>query len=248
MRFTSKLAMCGIAFAAATVLGVYQVVERSGLVPALESPTLLSIYDFGPTYFRDSAQVDHRLFCAVDSVGAIVLDSDNGLEQCRACIHRLFESKVGELSPAEELKDPKTRLQELLQSRRYPLPAYTVLEVSGKAHNQVFKVECSIENLDCVTTAQGKSRRKAEQAAAQLAVVAKPLDRADQRADVPRGDEQRVLGVRDTGAARYQEAQQAPPVTAHEVGERIRGPGLRGIDQLQFAGHDARRLLTCRSF
>mgnify|MGYP001813072505 FL=1 len=29
-----------IAFAAATVLGVYQVVERSGLVPALESPTL----------------------------------------------------------------------------------------------------------------------------------------------------------------------------------------------------------------
>ena len=61
---------------------------------------------------RDSILAD-----AMEAIlGAVVLDSDNGLEQCRACIHRLFESKVGELSPAEELKDPKTRLQELLQS------------------------------------------------------------------------------------------------------------------------------------
>ena len=106
---------------------------------------------------------------AVEAVfGAVYIDS--GFDTCRELVLRLYADKLENIPDVQTLKDPKTRLQELLQSHRYPLPAYTVLEVSGKAHNQVFKVECSIENLDCVTTAQGKSRRKAEQAAAQLAI------------------------------------------------------------------------------
>ena len=106
---------------------------------------------------------------AVEAVfGAVYVDS--GFDTSRELVLRLYADKLENIPDVQTLKDPKTRLQELLQSHRYPLPAYTVLEVSGKAHNQVFKVECSIENLDCVTTAQGKSRRKAEQAAAQLAI------------------------------------------------------------------------------
>ena len=106
---------------------------------------------------------------AVEAVfGAVYVD--RGFDTCRELVLRLYADKLENIPDVQTLKDPKTRLQELLQSHRYPLPAYTVLEVSGKAHNQVFKVECSIENLDCVTTAQGKSRRKAEQAAAQLAI------------------------------------------------------------------------------
>ena len=106
---------------------------------------------------------------AVEAVfGAVYVD--RGFDTCRELVLRLYADKLDNIPDVQTLKDPKTRLQELLQSHRYPLPAYSVLEVSGKAHNQVFKVECSIENLDCVTTAQGKSRRKAEQAAAQLAI------------------------------------------------------------------------------
>ena len=106
---------------------------------------------------------------AVEAVfGAVYVD--RGFDTCRELVLRLYADKLENIPDVQTLKDPKTRLQELLQSHRYPLPAYSVLEVSGKAHNQVFKVECSIENLDCVTTAQGKSRRKAEQAAAQLAI------------------------------------------------------------------------------
>ena len=106
---------------------------------------------------------------AVEAVfGAVYVDS--GFDTSREIVLRLYADKLEHIPDVQTLKDPKTRLQELLQSHRYPLPAYSVLEVSGKAHNQVFKVECSMEDLDCVTTAQGKSRRKAEQAAAQLAI------------------------------------------------------------------------------
>ena len=111
---------------------------------------------------RDSILAD-----AMEAIlGAIVLDSDNGLERCRACIRRLFASKVGELSPGEELKDPKTRLQELLQSRKLELPAYDVVEVTGKAHHQRFAVECRVEAMQQSTRGEGSSRRRAEQAAA----------------------------------------------------------------------------------
>lgn len=113
---------------------------------------------------RDSILAD-----AVEAIfGAVYLDG--GFDSCRALILRLYQDKLRNIPDVQELKDPKTRLQELLQSRQYPLPVYSVLEVSGKAHNQLFKVECNIEDLDCVTMAQGKSRRKAEQAAARLAI------------------------------------------------------------------------------
>ena len=113
---------------------------------------------------RDSILAD-----AVEAVfGAVYIDS--GFDTCRQLILRLYEDKLHNIPDVQTLKDPKTSLQELLQSRHHPLPAYTVLEVTGKAHNQMFKVECSIEDLDCITTAQGRSRRKAEQAAAKLAI------------------------------------------------------------------------------
>jgi len=113
---------------------------------------------------RDSILAD-----AVEAIfGAVYIDS--GFDTCRDLILRLFAEKLQNMPDVQTLKDPKTCLQELLQSRRYPLPAYTVLEITGKAHNQLFKVECSIEDLNCITCAQGRSRRKAEQAAAKLAI------------------------------------------------------------------------------
>jgi len=113
---------------------------------------------------RDSILAD-----AVEGIlAAVYIDSD--FETCRDLILRLYADKLHNVPDVQSLKDPKTRLQELLQSRRYPLPVYTVREVTGKAHKQMFEVECSIEELNCITSAQGTSRRKAEQAAAKLAI------------------------------------------------------------------------------
>lgn len=104
----------------------------------------------------------------VESIlGAVYCDS--GFDACQALILRLFEDKLNNLPDIDSLKDPKTRLQELLQSRRLSIPVYDVLSVSGKAHAQSFMVQCSIDEIDCITQAEGGSRRKAEQLAAEAA-------------------------------------------------------------------------------
>jgi ribonuclease-3 len=97
-------------------------------------------------------------------LGAIYLDG--GYEPCRECILGLFVGKLDSLADSTVLKDPKTRLQEFLQAQRKALPAYTVLEVSGQSHAQLFRVECSVADTGS-STGEGSSRRQAEQVAAE---------------------------------------------------------------------------------
>lgn len=96
--------------------------------------------------------------------GAIYIDG--GYEACRATILHLYAHALNELPAPDELKDPKTRLQEWLQARSQPLPVYTVDSVSGQSHAQTFDVICEIATLNKRTRGSGKSRRKAEQIAA----------------------------------------------------------------------------------
>lgn len=98
-------------------------------------------------------------------LGAVYLDT--GFNPCRELILRLYEARLEQLPTAAELKDAKTRLQEYLQGRRQPLPVYEVLEVSGKAHDQLFRVECAVTGSGLQTEGQASSRRQAEQVAAE---------------------------------------------------------------------------------
>ena len=70
------------------------------------------------------------------------------------------------------IKDPKTRLQEYLQSRNLGLPEYEIKGTSGKQHKQQFYVDCTVEDLSITSSGQGASRRKAEQDAATRALIA----------------------------------------------------------------------------
>jgi ribonuclease-3 len=97
--------------------------------------------------------------------GAIFLDQ--GLGAARRVAERLFDRALAELPSAAELKDPKTRLQEWLQGRGHALPSYSVLEVSGEPHDQRFRVRCEVPALALAAVAEGSSRRRAEQEAAQ---------------------------------------------------------------------------------
>ena len=80
----------------------------------------------------------------------------NGMSQC--CNH---------YPSAASHKDPKTLLQEYLQSHRLPLPHYTVIAIEGEAHQQIFTVRCQVDGLEQKTLGKGTSRRRAEQEAAQ---------------------------------------------------------------------------------
>ena len=97
-------------------------------------------------------------------IGAVYLDG--GFASAEQMIARLFEPLMKGLDPKTLGKDPKTLLQEYLQGRKLPLPNYTVLSISGEAHEQHFEVECSIPDLDVRACGGGVSRRSAEQQAA----------------------------------------------------------------------------------
>lgn len=115
-------------------------------------------------YRRESILAD-----AVESIiGAIYLDSD--FETCRQQVLRWFEERLKNLNLQDTQKDPKTRLQEYLQSRQYPLPRYDVISVDGEAHAQTFHVSCVLPSLDRKTSGVGSSRRIAEQQAARSAL------------------------------------------------------------------------------
>jgi ribonuclease-3 len=107
---------------------------------------------------------------AVESIlGAVYCDG--GFELCRELIVRLYANRLALSMDLQSLKDPKTQLQELLQSRHFSLPDYQVTTITGQAHAQVFHVKCSIDKMKVEVTGEGKSRRKAEQIAAARAIT-----------------------------------------------------------------------------
>lgn len=107
------------------------------------------------------------LSCTMEAIiGAIYLDSDFNIT--RDCILRWYESLLRGVSHAQEHKDPKTLLQEYLQSISMPLPIYTVENIDGEAHQQTFTVSCKVEGIAEGYLGKGSSRKKAEQEAASL--------------------------------------------------------------------------------
>lgn len=100
--------------------------------------------------------------------GAILIDG--GFDAARTSILHVFEKRLNSLPLAGDLKDPKTRLQELLQAQQLPPPVYCLVGSSGADHARKFEANCSIEALGISTKGRGTSRRRAEQMAAQEAL------------------------------------------------------------------------------
>jgi ribonuclease-3 len=106
------------------------------------------------------------LSCAMEAIiGAVYLDG--GFDAARHAISIWYEPLLQTLSSAGSHKDPKTLLQEYLQSRRLPLPVYMVERIEGEAHQQIFTVSCQVEGVTEKAFGKGTSRRRAEQDAAQ---------------------------------------------------------------------------------
>ena len=92
---------------------------------------------------------------------------DGTYAEARRVILGLFRSRLDGLGLESQRKDPKTHLQEYLQSRGLPLPGYEITQVHGEAHAQHFQVRCSVAGLDIIEVqGTGSSRKKAEQDAA----------------------------------------------------------------------------------
>ena len=97
-------------------------------------------------------------------LGAIFLDS--GFDAADAAVARIMTPRMSDLPGAEALKDPKTRLQEVLQASGLALPIYTLTAVTGDPHAQSFTVTCEVPVFGVAAVGEGASRRRAEQLAA----------------------------------------------------------------------------------
>lgn len=100
-------------------------------------------------------------------IGATYLS--NGFDQACEFILELYKERFENIPSIDQLKDPKTRLQELLQSKGLALPNYLLKERVGKPGSETFTVECVVGGFTNNFIGVGKSLRRAEQQAAEHA-------------------------------------------------------------------------------
>lgn len=102
-------------------------------------------------------------------IGAIFID--RGLLDAEEFIKENLMAEV-EKKATEPLKDPKSRLQEYVQSLGFAAPKYKVVEETGPDHNKKFVIEV-IVNDNSWGKGEGKSKGTGEQAAALQALTKK---------------------------------------------------------------------------
>ncbi|HEV3059432.1 MAG TPA: ribonuclease III [Vicinamibacterales bacterium] len=101
-------------------------------------------------------------------IAAIYLDG--GIEHAKAFITREFAPLVAEVHQrGVGGQDYKSALQELLQARDLPLPAYRLVGTLGPDHQKQFQVEVVV-NGESLGRAVGPSKKDAEQEAARVAL------------------------------------------------------------------------------
>ena len=110
---------------------------------------------------RDSILAD-----AVESVIAACF-LDGGMEPARAFINTFVLTNV----PVKKLQnvDYKTALQELVQQKKNQVLSYALIGESGPDHDKHFEVQVSL-NGTVVGIGEGKSKKRAEQDAARVAI------------------------------------------------------------------------------
>jgi len=96
-------------------------------------------------------------------IGALFLDQ--GIEETKKFISALVITKADDFIIKNLLKDPKSRLQEFVQSKKQGSPKYVVLEEKGPAHKREFSVGVYVEE-NLLGKGVGASKQRAEEEAA----------------------------------------------------------------------------------
>jgi ribonuclease-3 len=149
-----------------------QLVKRETLAAVARALGLGEYLRLGPGELRSGGQSrDSTLADALEALIAAVY-LDGGMAAAQGLIQALLGERIAQITPQNQRKDAKTRLQELLQGRAQELPLYTVVDITGEAHAQTFVVRCEVPGLALQAQGSGASRRKAEQAAARRLLAA----------------------------------------------------------------------------
>ena len=144
---------------------------RSKLVSKEGLAILAERFELGPLVLLGAGERKsggrHRASIMADTVEALAggMLVEAGFGTASEIIASWFTADVA-LLDIHTTRDAKTRLQEWLQGKGYPLPVYEVVAISGDDHSQVFEVACSCKAASNRQVGTASSRKKAEQKAA----------------------------------------------------------------------------------
>ena len=145
---------------------------RSKLVSKEGLAQLAELFELGPLVLLGAGERKsggrHRASIMADTVEALAggMLVEAGFGMASEIVASWFVADVASLD-IHTTRDAKTRLQEWLQGKGYPLPTYEVIAIFGDDHNQVFEVACSCKAAESREVGTASSRKKAEQKAAE---------------------------------------------------------------------------------
>jgi len=148
---------------------------RASLVNEGGFAKLAKVLNLGEYLFLSIAEENNRgrskkslLSNAFEALlGAIYLEA--GLEKSREIAIKLIEENYPKIDLDSLCKDYKTSLQELTQAEYGVTPSYTMLGSTGPDHDKVFEVAIEL-NGKRLASAKGKSKKEAQQVAAEIAL------------------------------------------------------------------------------
>jgi len=114
---------------------------------------------------RDKPSLLSNAFEAI--IGAIYLEG--GLNTAKDISIKLLEECHPKIDLKSLSKDYKTALQELTQATHGVTPLYEMLGSSGPDHKKEFEIAIILDNKT-IASAKGKSKKDAQQKAAQIAL------------------------------------------------------------------------------
>lgn len=100
-------------------------------------------------------------------IGAIYLDG--GLDRVREFLEDRLTAEVERVAPSALAKDPKSRLQEWIQSELGVTPRYKTVLTEGPDHARFFTVQVSADKIP-YGVGRGRSKQEAAQSAAAMAL------------------------------------------------------------------------------
>ncbi|RLA76160.1 MAG: ribonuclease III [Epsilonproteobacteria bacterium] len=144
-------------------------VNESGFTQIAQKINLGSFIYLSPAEENNGGRTKPSLLSnAFESIiGAIYLEG--GLEIVREITERLLDETHQKIDLQSLSRDYKTALQELTQSTHGTTPTYTLLRSFGPDHKKEFEIAIILDDRT-IATAQGKSKKEAQQKAAEIAL------------------------------------------------------------------------------
>lgn len=100
-------------------------------------------------------------------IGALFMDQ--GIQAVSDFLHEVLVPEIETYVQKKVFKDPKSLLQEYVQSKKQSSPLYKVLNEEGPAHAKLFTIGVFVEN-EKFGEGVGKSKQEAEENAAEVAL------------------------------------------------------------------------------